>query len=73
MKYGKLKGVMRERGITQEDLAKVLGRTPQSVNAKLNGRGNFTVPEAQIISEYLEIKNPAEIFFNSNIPNTQQN
>lgn len=59
----KLKGKMRERGVTQADLARAIGITPQALNAKLNGRSSFTVPEAQKITEFLGLENPSEIFF----------
>lgn len=69
----KLKGIMRENGITQQELADKLGISVQSFNAKINGRTAFTVPEAMDIVEFLEIKNPEEIFFSDKIPNTQRN
>lgn len=59
----KLKGKMREKEVTQADLAKAIGITPQALNAKLNGRSSFTVPEAQKIAEFLSLENPSEIFF----------
>lgn len=59
----KLKGKMREKGVTQADLAGAIGITLQALNAKLNGRSSFTVPEAQKITEFLELDNPTEIFF----------
>lgn len=68
----KLKGIMRENGVTQQELADKLGISVQSFNSKINGRTAFTVPEAMNIIEFLGIKNPEEIFFNNKIPNTQQ-
>ena len=43
MSFDKLKGKMTERHVSQEKLSKVLGITVQSLNAKLNGRSQFTV------------------------------
>lgn len=68
----KLKGIMRENNVTQQELADKLGISVQSFNSKINGRTAFTVPEAMNIIEFLGIKNPEEIFFNNKIPNTQQ-
>lgn len=68
----KLKGIMRENNVTQQELADKLGISVQSFNSKINGRTAFTVPEAMNIIEFLGIKNPEEIFFNNKIPNTQR-
>ncbi len=63
MIYTMLKGIMREKGYSQKMLAESVGLTPRSLNAKLNGKTQFTVYEAYIIAEILDIKNPAECFF----------
>lgn len=73
MSYAKLKGRMREKNITQDDIASILEISMQSVNAKLNGRSSFTIPEAQRIAEVLELENPGEYFFTHNVPKMQQN
>lgn len=64
MIYTKLKGIMREKGYSQKMLADSIGLTPRSLNAKLNGRTQFTVYEAYVIAQVLDIANPAECFFN---------
>lgn len=43
--YRKLLGRMRERGITQIELAKSLNISAQALNNKLNGRSVFTQRE----------------------------
>lgn len=68
----KLKGIMRERNVTQQELAVILGISLQSLNAKINERTAFTVPEAKRICKFLDLENPAEIFFDDNVPKTQQ-
>lgn len=68
----KLKGIMREKNVTQQELADKLGISVQSFNSKINGRTAFTIPEAINIIEILGISNPKEIFFNENIPNMQR-
>lgn len=61
----KLKGLLREKGLNQQQLAARIGMSEQSLNAKLNGRSVFTVPEAPKICEILSIQNPGDIFFAS--------
>ena len=63
---------MRENNVTQQELADKLGISVQTFNSKINGRTAFTIPEAMKIIEFLEIKKPEEIFFDSKIPNMQQ-
>lgn len=45
----KFKGWMAEQGIKQRDLAKLLDITPENVNAKVNGRADFTLPQIKRI------------------------
>ena len=71
MNFDKLKGVMREKKITQNDLAKRLRISIQALNSKLNNRSSFTLEEIQEIIIYLEIKNIKEIFFGNSVPNMQ--
>lgn len=60
--YPKLKGYLKEKGITQDEAAKVLKIKMKQFNNKLNGRSDFTMSEVRIICEWLEIK--ADIFLN---------
>lgn len=69
----KLKGKIVEKGLSQTVLAEKMGLSIQSFNGKLNGRYSFTIPEAMLLIELLSLENPAEIFFNQNISNMQQN
>lgn len=48
----KLKGLIVEHGINQCVLAKLLGVTRETINNKINGKVNFTLPEAVKISKY---------------------
>lgn len=76
MIYNKLKGIMKEKNYSQSKLAESLNITTQSLNAKLNGRRQFTIKEALNIICILNIKNSndiVEIFFNEVIPKMQQN
>ena len=71
MSFDKLKGKMTERHVSQEKLSKVLGITVQSLNAKLNGRSQFTLEEVVKISEHLKLDNPVDIFFNPSVSKMQ--
>ncbi|MDU7068487.1 MAG: helix-turn-helix transcriptional regulator [Clostridium perfringens] len=75
MTYNKLKGIMKEKNYSQSKLADILKISTQSLNAKLNGRTQFTVQEAVEIISILKIESSndiVEIFFENNIPNMQQ-
>lgn len=63
MNLARLKGIMAERGVSQRELAKMLGLSTKSVNAKINGRVDITINEAVLISKVLRIENPGAIFF----------
>ena len=65
----KLKGLMRERRVTQADLAAKLDLKPCSVNQKINNKRAMTIDEAEIIASYLEIEdqNFAVYFFNHSV------
>lgn len=72
MSFDKLKGKMTENRIPQYKMAKILGITVQSLNAKLNGRSQFTLEEVVKITEVLSLKDPVDIFFTPSVPNMQQ-
>ena len=72
MSFDKLKGKMTEAHISQAKLSEHLGITVQSLNAKLNGRTQFTLEEAIKITAFLRLNDPVDIFFNPSVPNMQQ-
>lgn len=59
--YNKLKGLMTENQITQKKLAKRLEISITTLNFKINGKSDFTITEAKIISKLLN-KPIEEIF-----------
>lgn len=63
--YSKLLGRIRERGITQEQLATAIGKNKGTLSAKLNGHVPFTSKEIDDISRVLDISNNeiGEYFF----------
>lgn len=65
MNTNKLLGVMAEKRISQAQLAKMLGKSKNTINAKINGKGTFDTQEATIICDILGITDKvlrAEIF-----------
>lgn len=55
--YSKLLGRMKERGITQEQLAKEIGINEATLNSKLNNRFQFKADEIDAICRVLDIPN----------------
>ena len=50
--YSKLKGLMVEKRITQQELALILKITASALNFKINGRSDFSVTEAKLVSSF---------------------
>lgn len=72
MNVAKLKGKMRERNVTQEEMAKKLGIALSTMNRKLQDDavgGGFTVGEAHKMYEVLELSNDeaVSIFFGHSV------
>ncbi len=63
MNLKKLKGLIVEKSISQLELAKSMGLTPQTLNRKLNGKSEFSIVEADTKSKLLGIYDPCKIFF----------
>jgi transcriptional regulator with XRE-family HTH domain len=55
--YSKLLGRIRECGLTQEQLAKAIGKNKSTISTKLNGRYPFTTKEIDDICRVLNISN----------------
>ena len=72
MSFDKLKGKMTEAHVSQAKLSEHPGITVQSLNAKLNGRTQFTLGEAIKITAFLNLKDPVDIFFSPSVPKMQQ-
>ena len=58
--YNKLKGYLREKGVTYEDLAIMLGLTVSTVSMKINGHSDFYLNETKILRDNLTP--PTDIF-----------
>lgn len=65
--YSRLLGRMREKGYTQEKLAKALGISETSLNHRLNNKQNFRQDEIVAASDILMIprRNLEDYFFAS--------
>lgn len=59
--YSKLKGLMVEKRITQQELAEILEITGSALNYKINGKSDFSVTEAKLVSSFFG-KTIEEIF-----------
>ena len=53
--YSKLLGKMKENGMSQDELAKSIGRNIATLNGKLNNRGCFTQRDIAAICDVLDI------------------
>lgn len=58
----KLRGRMAEKGRTGVDMAAVIGKTPKTFYSKMKA-GVFDSDEIQAMVIDLDIRNPMEIFF----------
>ncbi|WP_347450733.1 helix-turn-helix transcriptional regulator [Acetoanaerobium noterae] len=68
----KLKGLIAEFGLSQKQLAKHLGITLRTFNDKINGKTDFSLKEARIVSSYFG-KPIEEIFLECKLTQTKQN
>ncbi|HBC7247195.1 TPA: helix-turn-helix transcriptional regulator [Enterococcus faecalis] len=60
--FNRLKGLRAERGLTQVDMANLLGMNPVTYRKKENGERDFTLKEVAKAQEVLEI-DPQYYFF----------
>ncbi len=62
IKTNELKGIIAKNGLSQSDVAALIGITPKTFYEKMK-IGIFGSDEIQIMIDELGIDNPAEIFF----------
>lgn len=62
MKRNELRALIVAKGLTQQEVAHMLGITPRTFYTKMK-KGVFGTDEAEKMIDILEIKNPSEIFF----------
>ncbi|MBR2549433.1 MAG: helix-turn-helix transcriptional regulator [Clostridiales bacterium] len=61
MECKKFKGYMAEHDIKQAEIAEILGIAQENVNAKVNGRQEFTLAQVRILCQHYGIR--ADDFF----------
>lgn len=71
--YTKLKAYLQEINMTQEELAKILNKSPSALNQNLNGTGgDFSLSEVRKICVFLGIS-ADEFFVEPQVSKTKQN
>lgn len=63
MDYSKLKGRMAEKGVSQKELAGVIGVSVATLSSKFNNKTYFSIKEAKLIGDYLGIADYNPYFF----------
>jgi len=66
--FNKLKGKIKEKGMTQVELAKRVGISPSVMNQKLNNKSDFTLMESFVIAKILGIDDMNAYFFDEKLP-----
>ena len=62
----KLRGIIVERGLSQQDVAEMIGKSPKTFYDKMK-KGKFDSDEIMKMVSGLSIENPIEIFFADNV------
>lgn len=62
IKTDELRGIIAKNGLSQSDVAKMIGITPKTFYEKMKS-GVFGSDEIQIMIDNLHIENPISIFF----------
>lgn len=62
MNANKLRAKIKEKGLTQEKVAKIIGISENSLSRKLNGKKDFRLGEVILLCQALQIDNVEEIF-----------
>lgn len=66
MNANKIKAKIVERGMTQGEVAKIIGISQNSFSRKLLGKRDFLLSEAIALCSVLELDNPEEFFSKEN-------
>lgn len=56
LNLNRIKGLLREKNLTQTDIANLIGCSVPTVNNKLNGKSKFDSDELKLIADILEYK-----------------
>lgn len=68
----KFKSLVVLRGLTMQEVAKILGIDTATLYRKMSGESDFYRKEIDCLCKVLRIENPQEIFFAENITETQK-
>lgn len=63
MRYGKLRGLMIERNVSQKQLAAEIGLNESTLNSKLRGKSKFRSDEIVAIAAKFDIFGHIEEYF----------
>lgn len=63
----KLEYEMKSKGVTVEELCKAIGMSKAAYYRKLKGRTEFTRGEIQKMIDFLNLEDPMDIFFTTNV------
>lgn len=64
-----LRGKIKEAGLTQEELADIVGMSPNSFSRKINGMRQFKANEIESLCRALNISDPISIFLDGILEN----
>ncbi|MBW6408796.1 helix-turn-helix transcriptional regulator [Clostridium weizhouense] len=70
--YNRLKGLMTEKNITQNELSKLLEISISTLNFKINGKSDFSIKEAKKVSKFFN-KPIEEIFYTNEVSRITSN
>lgn len=70
--YSKIKGKIRELGLTQSEYAKYIGITEQTLNMRFKNKRPFTQPEIAMTMQLFDepIENVKQYFFTKKVKKT---
>lgn len=57
-----IKAKMKEKGVTQAEVAQMIGISTNSLSRKMLGKRDFKLSEVRMLCDVLSIENRAEIF-----------
>ena len=55
MKFAKLRGLIKEKGMTESELAMKINLSASSISCRLSGKVEWTLPEMRAVCDVLEI------------------
>ena len=56
MQFAKLRGRVKEKGMTENELARAINLSPSSLSCRLSGKVDWTLPEMRAVCDVLDIE-----------------